>query len=175
MASSFSTMVNWAVWAMNCELSTGSMGFWYLSWATSSLRNMSLPDTWGSVWPVAPASGAETGDGSAAEAIRPVTKVIASMLTGAPFFRSQEQVEPSVAPPVQRDDSRHDLVRHLRRGRGRGRFGRGGDRLGRTGRRRARGGQGGGLGSDDAFRRPPRWSNGASGGSGWLRGAAVLL
>src|SRR5689334_12424626 len=96
MASSFSTMVNWAVWAMNCELSTGSIGFWYLSWATSSLRNMSLLPTWGSVWAVAPSVGAVTVDrvGVVADAMRPVTNVIASMLTGR-SFGSQPQVEPS--------------------------------------------------------------------------------
>src|SRR5438045_8636851 len=85
MASSFSTMVNCAVWAMNCELSTGSIGFWYLSWATSSLRNMSLPLICGSVWVVAPSVGPVTVDGVVADAIRPATLVIASMLTGATF------------------------------------------------------------------------------------------
>src|SRR3954469_10062896 len=38
-----STIVNWAVWAMNCVPSAGLMGFWYLSWATSSFRKASFP------------------------------------------------------------------------------------------------------------------------------------
>ena len=32
------TWVNCAVWDMNCELSTGWLGSWYFSWATSRLR-----------------------------------------------------------------------------------------------------------------------------------------
>src|SRR2546429_9087635 len=61
-SSSFSTMENWAVWAMNCVPSVGDMGFWYFIWATSSLRKVSLPISWGAdvVVVVAGAVGAVT-------------------------------------------------------------------------------------------------------------------
>ena len=41
-ASIFSSEVNWADWARNCEESVGFIGSWYFSWATISCRNMSL-------------------------------------------------------------------------------------------------------------------------------------
>src|SRR3989442_1030591 len=96
IASSFSTMVNWAVWAMNCELSTGSIGFWYLSWATSSLRNASFPSVvWASICVVAPSVGPAVGGGVVSSAIRAALRVTASMVTGVPFVPLEEQVEPA--------------------------------------------------------------------------------
>jgi len=50
-ASSFSTIVNCAVCAMNWLESVGLLGSWYLSCATSRLRNASLPS---SALPVVP-------------------------------------------------------------------------------------------------------------------------
>src|SRR5688572_22245163 len=43
MATSFSTIVNWAVCDTNSVPSAGFIGSWYFIWATSSLRNASLP------------------------------------------------------------------------------------------------------------------------------------
>ena len=40
---SFSTIWNWAVWPISAVPSVGLLGSWYFSWATSSLRNVSLP------------------------------------------------------------------------------------------------------------------------------------
>ncbi len=42
-SSSFSTMVNWAVVAMKSSDLLGFIGSWYLSWATRSFKNASLP------------------------------------------------------------------------------------------------------------------------------------
>src|SRR6185369_12179341 len=42
MSPSRSTWVNWAVCARNWVESAGLLGSWYLSWATSSLRKVSL-------------------------------------------------------------------------------------------------------------------------------------
>src|SRR3954452_25030754 len=47
-SSSFSTMVNWAVCWRNWVPSVGLIGFWYLSWATSSLRHVSFD--WVAFW-----------------------------------------------------------------------------------------------------------------------------
>src|SRR5438105_6185343 len=278
-------MVNWAVWAMNCELSTGSIGFWYLSWATSSLRNASFPSVvWASICVVAPSVGPAVGGGVVSSAIRAARRVTASMVTGVPFVPLEEQVEPAgdgrmdganrgvalpvsggpgamraadgsgraalagpapaagpdadatsgeagvgqgrtqvgqgggeepaggrlggverevhglvlhrhldadgaevvgsqlegdfvpaVAPPVQRDDSRHDLVRHRFRGGRRRRVRRGGDGLGGTGGRGADGGRGGGLQLAEGARRPAggagrRWGGGGGGGRGVVGG-----
>src|SRR5918998_4051767 len=52
ISPSFSTWVNWAVWARNWVESAGLLGSWYLSWATSSLRNVS----WSPSFLVPPAS-----------------------------------------------------------------------------------------------------------------------
>ncbi|MCY1354978.1 hypothetical protein D9M69_413790 [compost metagenome] len=40
-----STWLNCASWAMNSPLPCGSSGFWLFSWATSRLRNASLPSS----------------------------------------------------------------------------------------------------------------------------------
>jgi hypothetical protein len=50
-SSIFSTSVNCAVWAMNWLESVGELGSWYLSCATRSWRNASLPS---SALPVVP-------------------------------------------------------------------------------------------------------------------------
>src|SRR3954453_18876731 len=42
ISPTFSTWVNCAVWARNCVESAGLLGSWYLSWATSNFRNVSL-------------------------------------------------------------------------------------------------------------------------------------
>ncbi len=44
ISSRDSTIVNCAVWAMYSVPSVGDSGFWKRSWATSSLRNVSLPN-----------------------------------------------------------------------------------------------------------------------------------
>ncbi len=38
-----STVLNWASWAMNSPFCCGDIGSWFFNWATSSLRNSSLP------------------------------------------------------------------------------------------------------------------------------------
>src|SRR5207302_196396 len=73
---------------------------------------------------------------------------------------------PAVAPPVQRDDSRHDLVRHRLRGGRRRRVRRGGDGLGGTGGRGADGGRGGGLQLAEGARRPAGGAGRRLGGGG---------
>src|SRR5947208_9461385 len=39
---SCSTVENWAIWAVHCELSAGAVGSWWRSCSTRSLRNVSL-------------------------------------------------------------------------------------------------------------------------------------
>src|SRR2546426_188609 len=117
-------MLNCAVWARKSAPSSGLIGFWYLSWATRSLRKASLP--------MASGAGGEAGflQGGPQLGHRPVEKLAGGGLAGveremngspldgdldpdgAEFGRTQVESElvVTVAPVPQRLYDRDDLI-----------------------------------------------------------------
>ena len=75
---SWSSELNWAIWAMNAWSSIGFMGSWCCSWAISSFMNSSLPSSDGSLLLDALVVRAEKIDVALGASAAPVTDAIAT-------------------------------------------------------------------------------------------------